>query len=259
MVMVKEKRTTAPAVLAVMGILELFCLGVLIYALTTGQWLYGLMCLANMVLILAPELLKRWLHLRLSAFFEICLMLFTVAAIVFGTVLDGYYRFDWLDLVVHGFSGFLVAAIGYQLYDIMNPHAIDAPNRAYRIVCAFFISLGVAALWEFWEFFVFTAFDMDMQHDAVLNRLCTSYFTNRDGISDVLENITSTTIVADGKSYVIDGYLDMGFIDTLTDMLACFSGTLLFLAGTLLWKEKFINLCTPRRVHDVRKAQPEMV
>lgn len=245
--MLKRKNHSAPVVYVVMGLLELFCFVMLLHSLITGQWLYALMCLANAVLVVAPQLLQRWLDLQISAVFEIFLMIFTVLAIIVGTVLDVYYLTNWLDLAVHAFSGFLVAAIGFQLYSIMNRHSLETPSLAYRCVTAFCASLAVAVLWEFWEYFVFSLFDMDMQHDSVLNRLCTSYFTNKDGVSDIFENITSMTLVADGKTYEINGYLDMGFIDTMTDMLACFGGTIVFLVGVFAGKERFIELFTPQR------------
>jgi hypothetical protein len=244
--MMSKRDETAPIVYVVLGVLEIFCFVMLLNSLFTQQWLYALICLANALFVLAPHFLKRWLDLQLSAVLEIFMMVFTVLAIVVGTVLDMYYITGWLDIVIHAASGFLVAAIGFRLYDIMNRHSLQTPSTAYRCVVAFSTSLAVAALWEFWEFFVFSLFDMDMQHDTVLHKLCTSYFTNKDGVSDVFQNVTSMSLVADGKTYQIDGYLDMGFIDTITDMLACLGGTIVFLIGVFVDKERFVELFTPR-------------
>lgn len=253
----EEKEKTAPSVYIVMALLELFCFCVLLHSVVIQKWLYALLCLANAAFILAPHYLKRWLNLQMSAVLEIFLMVFTVMAIVVGTVLDFYYITNWLDLVVHAASGFLAAAIGFQLYGMMNRHDLQTPNVAFRCAVAVSVSLAVAVLWEFWEFLVFSLFDMDMQHDTVLNKLCTSYFTNKDGVSDVFQHVTSMTLVADGKSYYIDGYLDMGFIDTITDMLACFGGTVVFIVGVLVDRERFVRLFTPRPKRTFQVQQPQ--
>lgn len=74
---------------------------------------------------------------------------------------------------------------------------------------------------------------MDMQKDRIVETVSTVYL-NQEGknVPVVIENIDHTTIYYlennEMKEITIDGYLDIGIIDTMKDLLVNFIGAVCF-------------------------------
>ena len=92
---------------------------------------------------------------------------------------------------------------------------------------AFCFSMTIGVIWEFFEFGMDYFFNMDMQKDTVIHRI-NSVMLNPDGVNVpyTIDNIQGTMI--DGKDLGIDGYLDIGLIDTMKDMFVNFIGAVVF-------------------------------
>ena len=74
-----------------------------------------------------------------------------------------------------------------------------------------------------------------MQADTIINVINTK-INRTDGIADVFNNITQTLV--NGQSLGIEGYLDIGLIDTMHDMIIETVGALVFLIYVLFDKDR---------------------
>jgi hypothetical protein len=90
--------------------------------------------------------------------------------------------------------------------------------------------MTIGVLWEFVEFGFDTFFGMDMQKDTfVTNISSVALDPANEGDRIQINDIATTTITtATGEATTINGYLDIGLIDTMKDLLVNFAGALVF-------------------------------
>ena len=218
-------------VFAVYCILSLFCLGVLIYSSIRKDGLgifNSLLCLA---LFLLPPFLEDRLQIRFSATLKIVTMLFIFSAQILGEAGMYYARFPFWDDLLHWINGFLFAAFGFSLAEICNRsrRAIFHLSPFYLALVACCFSLSIGVLWEFLEFGIDMLAHADMQKDTLLTAVSSGVLSDSGQTSVTVNQITQTVITtADGQTYTLDGYLDIGLIDTMKDLLVDFVGALIF-------------------------------
>ena len=137
--------------------------------------------------------------------------------------------------MLHTINGFLCGAIGFSMIDILNRneklHITLTPIFVAFVGFCFSMTIGV--LWEFFEFSGDRLLNMDMQKDRIVETVSTVYL-NQEGknVPVVIENVDHTTIYYlennEMKEITIDGYLDIGIIDTMKDLLVNFIGAVCF-------------------------------
>lgn len=192
------------------------------------------LCVLTLLLFAMPSLLERKLDIDLPNTLEIIILLFIYAAEILGEIGSYYVTFPYWDTVLHTLNGFLCAAIGFSLLDILNRH-----NRArfhlsplYLAIVAFCFSMTVGVVWEFFECLMDQFFFLDMQKDTIVHSIGTILLDPTGGNHPVaLHNITDLIVVqADGTqtSLGLGGYLDIGLLDTMEDLFVNFIGALIF-------------------------------
>ena len=78
------------------------------------------LCVLTLFLFAMPSLLERKLDIDLPNTLEIIILLFIYAAEILGEIGAYYVTFPYWDTVLHTMNGFLCAAIGFSLLDILN-------------------------------------------------------------------------------------------------------------------------------------------
>ena len=92
---------------------------------------------------------------------------------------------------------------------------------------SFCFSMTIGVLWEFFEFGMDTLFLLDMQKDTVISQISTTYLApTKQNLRVLLPEIVQTTI--NGQVMDIEGYLDIGLIDTMEDLIVNFIGAFIF-------------------------------
>ena len=87
--------------------------------------------------------------------------------------------------------------------------------------------MTIGVLWEFFEFGMDTFFHTDMQKDFVVHRISSvSLDATKSNHPVIIDNITD--VVVNGESLGLGGYLDIGLIDTMKDLLVNFVGAVVF-------------------------------
>jgi len=249
----KVKRESR-GVLAAFAALELGTAGTLIFSIVKRNRMFVFLCFVQAFLLAAPAIMEKLLSVQLSNPLKIILMCWIFGCIALGTIYDFYYKFDFWDLAMHGTSGFLLTGLGFSLSEMLEPRSDYRPGRFGRIVCAFCFSMAIASMWELLEYGIFRIFGRDVQHDEVLHNFVTSFFTGQDAVSNLIDGITGMTIYTKSGVINVDGYLDIGFYDTMDDIFAHFVGTALLLLLAVFKKGKYVKAFIPSADFDASPA-----
>ena len=192
------------------------------------------LCVLTLLLFMMPSLMERKLDIALPNTLEIIILLFIYAAEIMGEIGAYYVNYPYWDTVLHTLNGFLCAAIGFSLLDILNRHSEARFHLSplYLAIVAFCFSMTVGVIWEFFECTMDQLFFLDMQKDTVVNTIGSIMLDPTGGnTSTVLKNITDVIVVqADGTQTALGlgGYLDIGLLDTMEDLFVNFIGALTF-------------------------------
>lgn len=192
------------------------------------------LCVLTLLLFMMPSFMKRKLDVELPNTLEIIILLFIYAAEILGEIGAYYVTFPYWDTVLHTLNGFLCAAIGFSLVDILNRSSSErfTLSPLYMAIVAFCFSMTVGVIWEFFECTMDQLFFLDMQKDTVVSAIGSIMLDAPGGNHPVvIKNITDVIVVqADGTRTALGlgGYLDIGLLDTMEDLFVNFIGALTF-------------------------------
>ena len=112
---------------------------------------------------------------------------------------------------------------------------------------AILFSMTVGVLWEFFEFSMDWFFGLDMQKDWIVPAI-NSVKLNPTG-ANIPIHVDVQSVVINGETWNLGGYLDIGIVDTMKDLMVNFVGAVVFsvnwnFISETSWKRKtgsFIN------------------
>lgn len=249
----KDKRVK----LIVYLVLRIFVIICMIDQGIRGNWNNVALCIATLVLFLMPSLLARRLKVDLPNTLEVIVYLFIFSSTILGEIQNFYGVFPYWDTMLHTLNGFLCAAIGFSLVDILNNHDNFhiTMTPGFVALVAFSFSMTVGVMWEFGEFAVDRYLSKDMQKDRIVNKI-SSVKLNEDNENEpvVIDNINKIEIYsADSEDILVieGGYLELGLIDTMKDLFVNFIGATIYsILGYLYIKNrddyKFAERFIPR-------------
>lgn len=189
-------------------------------------------CLLVLALFFIPSLLEETLKIRIPPLLEGIIYCFIFAAEILGELAHFYTQIPIWDTMLHTLNGFLFAAVGFSTVDLLNRNSKNMSlSPLYLTMVAFCFSMTIGVLWEFFECAADLFLGQDMQKDFIVDHFQSVKLdeTNSQQVIHV-EDITGTVInTASGKTYVIEGgYLDIGILDTMKDLLVNFIGAVVF-------------------------------
>ena len=222
------------AVAAVYILLRFLVILTMVAQFFNGNYESVFLCLLTLVLLLLPTIVERALMVDLPNTLEIIIMLFIFAAEILGEIRSFYTTFYGWDTILHTINGFLCAAIGFALVDLINRNERFSLTLSptYMAVVAFCFSMTIGVLWEFFECGMDQLFFLDMQKDAVVNTISTVMLDPTGGNTPVMIRDITDVVVVTGSgeeiSLGLGGYLDIGLLDTMKDLLVNFVGAVIF-------------------------------
>ena len=231
---IEELREKKGAVVTVYIVLRLAVILVLIAQFVKGNFENVFLCVLTLILFLVPTFIERKIHVDLPDTLEIIIMLFIFAAEILGEIQAYYITFAYWDTMLHTINGFLCAAIGFALVDILNRSERFSIQLSplFLAITAFCFSMTIGVLWEFFECTMDQFFFLDMQKDTVVNTISSVMLEPRGGDPPTaIRNITDVIVVtADGTQHALGlgGYLDIGILDTMKDLFVNFIGAVVF-------------------------------
>ncbi len=187
------------------------------------------LCILTLLLLFVPSFIQINLKIEFPTPLEITILVFIFAAEILGEIQAYYIRYPFWDTALHTVNGFLMAAIGFALADILNRSKKTQfqLSPAYLAIVAFCFSMTIGVIWEFFEFTMDSVFGLDMQKDTVVHGIHSVMLDpTRSNVPTGIENIRDVAV--DGKSLGLGGYLDIGLIDTMKDLMVNFVGAVVF-------------------------------
>ncbi len=208
----------------------------LVLSALAGKWENVFTCSLALVLFLVPAFFEKNFGIELPSTLEVIILLFIFAAEILGEMQSFYIKYKFWDTMLHGINGFLCAAIGFALLDIINRNERLKFNISplYLAIVAFCFSMTIGVLWEFFEYGADVFLKTDMQKDTVISTISSvALNTDKQNTAVIIENIKDAVIVTENGSYKlsdygINGYLDTGLHDTMKDLIVNFIGAVLF-------------------------------
>lgn len=260
----KEIRAYAkqrPKVFTVYVILRLLVVAALIRSAMLKEYESMFVCLLVLVLFMLPSFLERKLKIDLPDTLEIIILIFIFAAEILGELGCYFIHYPSWDTMLHTTSGFLCAAIGFSLVNLLNKDNRISLSLSplYMAIAAFCFSMTIGVLWEFIEFSADRLFLLDMQKDTVITTISSvTLDATNSNTPIVIRNINDVAV--NGQSLGLGGYLDIGLYDTMEDLFVNFIGAVVFsLFGYFYVKHqgkgKLVESLVPRVVEDDKQEE----
>lgn len=197
-----------------------------------GQWESVFVCFLAFLLYFIPPILEKTTKVELPTTLQIIAFIFVFAAQVLGEIENFYERVPLWDTLLHTVCGFLFAAFGFCLIDILNRGKVNRYDMSpvFLAFIAFCFSMTIGVMWEFIEFGIDSLLLKDMQKDFIVNNLYTvtldpEHSNKVIAVKDILTTVITTK---SGEVITLDGYLDIGLIDTMKDLLVNLIGAVVF-------------------------------
>ena len=229
-----RKMKEEPGVFWTYVILRTIVILVLIRSLFNGHLDNAIVCAFVLLLYVLPQFVENRMNIEIPSVLEIVIFVFVFMAEILGE-LDSYYlKYEHWDTILHTSSGFLLAAVGFSLVNLLNKseRVRVQLSPVYLAVVAFCFSMTMGVLWEFFEFAADRWLLFDMQKDTVLSQIATvDLDPTLSNTPVVISGITDTILeLSDGSYYRLGlgGYLDIGIYDTMEDLFVCFLGAVTF-------------------------------
>lgn len=211
-------------------LLRLSVVLILIAQLMNGEWENAFYCVLALVLMLIPSFIETNWHIDIPDALEIVVLFFIYAAEILGELRAYYVNVPFWDTMLHTITGFLAAAVGFSLCDIFNrnENIKFSLSPFFLAFVAFCFSMTVAVCWEFFEFSADQLFGTDMQKDRIIHTINTVALDETRTNKVVTISGITEVYFEDGQALGLGGYLDIGLIDTMKDLMVNFAGAVAF-------------------------------
>lgn len=228
------------------------------------------LCVLTLVLLMIPPFIEVNFRIDIPDTLEVVILFFIIAAEILGEIQQFYIRFSNWDTILHTINGFLAAAIGFSLVDLLNRNDRFKfeLSPVFLAIVSFCFSMTIGVLWEFFEWSMDWFFGFDMQKDTVI-RSISSMMLVTDGSNMPVRIDDIQSVVVNGTELGLGGYLDVGLMDTMEDLFVNFIGAVIFsIIGYFYIRSKgkgrFARRFIPRRIpeevlDDIKKEVQEEV
>lgn len=222
---IKENKST----FAVYIILRIIVIVALVVAVLRRDFETAFVCCLSLLLFLAPAFVEKTFKIYLPSVLEIIILLFIFAAEILGELAAFYVRVPHWDTMLHTINGFICAAVGFALVDLLN----ESKSIKFQLsplfvaVVAFCFSMTVGVMWEFFEFGCDMILKTDMQKDSVVNAI-SSVILDPSNANKSIKITDIQSVMINGQEVNAKGYIDIGLIDTMKDLFVNFVGAVIF-------------------------------
>ena len=228
--MKKKKQLTLKIIVYI--IVRIIIVASFIFSLVAKNYYTAFQCILVLILLMLPTFVNAKFKLRMPNVLDILIILFIFASIFLGEMRDFYTKFPYWDTMLHTISGFVMAAIGISLINILNKS-----ERVPFILSPFFValfsfcfSMTIGVFWEFYEYAADMLLQFDMQKDTYITTI-TSALINEG------KTLTINSVTVNGAE--LKAYIDIGLIDTMNDLIVNAIGALvLSISGYFYLKGK---------------------
>ena len=241
--MKKKKLKKAKKTLITYFVLRVLVIACMVAQSMNGNWENVLLCVLTLLLFTIPTIFSETLNITLPSTLETIVYIFIFASEILGEVQSFYTHVIYWDSILHTINGFICAAIGFSLIDLLNTndniHINLSPIFVSIVAICFSMTIGI--IWEFFEYSVDKLLLKDMQKDTIVKTISSvTLDEKKENNPIVVDDIEKTIIYTKDKEVVIEGgYLDLGINDTMKDLFVNFLGAITYsLIGFLYIKNR---------------------
>lgn len=214
-------------------VLRFIVILILIRCILRGDIESAFVCVLVLVIYLLPQFVENRLNIDIPTTLEVVIFVFVFAAEILGELQSYFIKYSNWDTILHTSSGFLCAAVGFSLVDLLNrsDNVKVQLSPGYLAITAFCFSMTIGILWEFIEFSADRLFLLDMQKDTIVNQISSvSLDPTNSNISITVKGIKDVILVTDSgeQALGLGGFLDIGLYDTMEDLFVNFVGAVVF-------------------------------
>ncbi|HPE89908.1 MAG TPA: hypothetical protein PLH55_10375 [Spirochaetales bacterium] len=214
------------------AILHVLVILILIRSIFIKNWEGVFFCALTEALFMLPGLAEVNLKIEVPTLFEGSFYIFIFAAEILGEFGRFYEHVPGWDTILHTINGFLAAAMGFSMIDLLNrkSHRVSL-SPFFLCMVAFCFSMTIGVLWEFFEFGGDKFLRQDMQKDFIVKNIDSVALDASSEHNTIhISGIEKTILILDnGTEYSVEGgYLDIGIIDTMKDLFANFIGAIAY-------------------------------
>lgn len=247
----KERLKNIPMTI-IMGLFVAFCLGTIVYFAVIGRSRDIVISLTYLAIVPLFYFLERIFGVRAPLPYTIFVMTFVLFCFL-GASFNFYTIIKHLDDILHACWGLVFATVGI----IIIKSCLGTPKGVKGVVAYVMFGIGFAMLMSIiWEIFEFCGDnilgEMDMQQDAIVDHIH-SFKLYPSPDAPAPDNLHTWNIEGIDRTELYDsegnllgvingGYLDIGLIDTMMDLIFCITFLMAFsLALGIDWcHKKFI-------------------
>lgn len=232
-------------------LLRIFVVLTMVLQLFNKNYENVFLCILTLLLMIIPSFIQAEFKIELPSTLEIIILLFIFSAEILGEIQAFYIHFPFWDTILHTLNGFLCAAIGFSLVEIMNndKRLSFQLSPLFMSVVAFCFSMTIGSLWELFEFAMDNLFQFDMQKDTIIHTInSVALDPTQSNIPITISNIKD--VIINGKSLGLGGYLDIGLIDSMYDLIVNFIGAFTFSFFGYFYAKK------PKKGHFIKRFIP---
>lgn len=228
-----RKRKEEPAAFWTYVVLRFIVILILIRCILRGDIESAFVCVLVLVIYLLPQFVENKLNIDIPTALEVIIFVFVFAAEILGELQSYFIKYSNWDTILHTSSGFLCAAVGFSLVDLLNrsDNVKVQLSPGYLAITAFCFSMTIGILWEFIELTADKLFLLDMQKDTIVNQISSvSLDPTNSNIPITVKDIQDVILVT-GSGEVplgLGGFLDIGLYDTMEDLFVNFIGAVVF-------------------------------
>lgn len=228
-----RKRKEEPAAFWTYVVLRFIVILILIRCILRGDIESAFVCVLVLVIYLLPQFVENKLNIDIPTALEVIIFVFVFAAEILGELQSYFIKYSNWDTILHTSSGFLCAAVGFSLVDLLNrsDNVKVQLSPGYLAITAFCFSMTIGILWEFIELSADKLFLLDMQKDTIVNQISSvSLDPTNSNIPITVKDIQDVILIT-GSGEVplgLGGFLDIGLYDTMEDLFVNFIGAVVF-------------------------------
>lgn len=216
-------------ILFLYAILRIMVVLIMLKQFFNGNYENVFLCILTLILFLIPAFVEKKLKIDIPDVLESIVLLFIFAAEILGEIRQYHITYPYWDTMLHTMNGFLAAAIGFSMVEILNRNdkIVFKLSPAFLAVVAFCFSMTIGVLWEFFECGMDILGGFDMQKDTVLHAINSVMLDPTGGNTPTgIKGITE--VMVNGQELGLGGYLDIGLLDTMKDLFVNFIGAVVF-------------------------------
>lgn len=198
------------------AVTELFAAASLVMISYMGEWTRIALAAVTLIFVPLPFLIEYLFKKKLTLLSFIIGLAYSIGPML-GHAYNLYIILPWWDKLLHLSAGVIFGLLGIELArKLFRGKDIDS---SYLLLAIFGLccSMALSVAWEFVEYGLDIWLGLDTQTDTVIHTIVSATLSRDAGIAEPVTNIND--VIVNGSPLGVGGYLDIGLIDTMQDLM----------------------------------------